>query len=225
MNFWMWLINWELAQKNKMEKVINRVNKLKNLPLKNIVNKRMQDFSYFQNATNEEVFLELCFCFMTANFQAAKSWEIQKNLGSEFWTLNEKELQLKLKKMGHRFWPQRGSRIFEARWLKDCINEELMKFDNEIEIRNWIVENLKGIGMKEASHFLRNIGYNDVAIIDKHIINILVNEGLVERPKTLTRRKYFEIEKILRKLGQKTELSLGELDLYLWSEQTGKVLK
>lgn len=208
-----------------MKKLINRVEKLKNSNLKKIIDKRMQEFSYFKDASNEEVFLELCFCFMTANFQAAKSWEIQKALGSELWALSERELQLKLKRMGHRFWPQRGSRIFEARWLVSCINSELARHEDEIEMRDWIVGNLKGLGMKEASHFLRNIGYNDVAIIDKHIINILVDEGLIERPKTLTAKRYVEIEGVLRKLGRKVNLSLGELDLYLWSEQTGKVLK
>ena len=208
-----------------MRKLITRVEKLKKSPLKEVVDKRMKEFSYFRNASNEEVFLELCFCFMTANFQAKKSWEIQKEIGSGFWEMGEEELQLKLKELGHRFWPQRGTRIFEVRWLKDKINSELEKFSDEIEMRKWIVENLKGLGMKEASHFLRNVGYFDVAIIDKHIINILVSEGLIEKPKTLSVKKYLEIEEVLKELGIKTGLNLGELDLYLWSEQTGKVLK
>lgn len=209
-----------------MRKLIKRVEQLKETELKDKIDKRIQEFSYFrEKGLSEEIFLELCFCFMTANFQAQKSWEIQKEIGPNFWKLSEKDLQLKLKEMGHRFWPQRGSRIYEARFLKDEIKNKLEEFENEKLAREWIVKNLKGLGMKEASHFLRNIGYNDVAIIDKHIINILVSEGLIERPKTITPRKYIEIENILRKLSKKTNLSLGELDLYLWSEQTGKVLK
>lgn len=209
-----------------MKKLIQRIENLKKSPLKKIIKNRMNEFSYFRkHGSNKEIFSELCFCFMTANFQAQKSWDIQKTLGSKLWTLEEKELQLKLKEMGHRFWPQRGSRIYEARWLKTSINEELNRHRNELEMRDWIVNNLKGLGMKEASHFLRNIGYFNVAIIDKHIINILVSENLIERPNTITPKKYLEIEKILRDIGEKTNLSLGELDLYLWSEQTGKVLK
>src|SRR5680860_792541 len=99
-----------------MRKLVNRVNKLKESSLKKVIDDRMKDFSYFQNAPDEEVFLELCFCFMTANFQAAKSWEIQKKIDSGFWKMSEGKLQLELKQMGHRFWPQRGSRIYEARW-------------------------------------------------------------------------------------------------------------
>jgi N-glycosylase/DNA lyase len=208
-----------------MEKLIEKVERLKKTPLKTVIDERMKDFNYFRDASSEEVFLEMCFCFMTANFQAEKSWKIQKELGSKMWTLEEEALQLELKRLGHRFWPQRGTRICEARGFKDSILDELAKFDNEIEMREWIVKNFKGLGMKEASHFLRNVGYNNVAIIDKHIINILVSEEIIERPKTVTPTKYVEIEKALREIAQKTKLSLGELDLYLWSEATGKVLK
>ena len=79
--------------------------------------------------------------------------------------------------------------------------------------------------MKEASHFLRNIGFSNYAIIDFHIIDLLVKEKLITRPKTLTPKRYLEIESILETLAKKTKLSLGELDLYLWYMETGKILK
>jgi len=64
-----------------------------------------------------------------------------------------------------------------------------------------------------------------LAIIDYHIVDVLVRYGIIERPKTLTRRKYLEIESILEKIAERTGLTLGELDLYLWYMETGKVLK
>ena len=79
--------------------------------------------------------------------------------------------------------------------------------------------------MKESSHFLRNIGYKNLAIIDFHIIDLLVKQNLIEKPKTITSKKYIEIENILKELTEKTDTSLGELDLYLWYEETGKILK
>ena len=88
-----------------------------------------------------------------------------------------------------------------------------------------MVDNIKGLGMKEASHFLRNIGFKDFAIIDFHIIDILVKYGLIKKPKTLTKNKYLEIEGILKEIAKKTNLNLAELDLYLWYEETDKVLK
>ena len=77
------------------------------------------------------------------------------------------------------------------------------KNKNEYEKREWLVKNIKGIGYKEASHFLRNIGYKNIAIIDFHILDLLVKNNLLkEKPKTLTKGKYLEIENILRKLAQ-----------------------
>jgi N-glycosylase/DNA lyase len=34
-----------------------------------------------------------------------------------------------------------------------------------------------------------------------------------------------EIEEVLKELSEKTNINLGELDLYLWYEETGKILK
>jgi len=72
---------------------------------------------------------------------------------------------------------------------------------------------------------LRNIGYEEFAIIDFHIVDLLVREGLIERPKTLTPKKYIEIEHILFRIARKANLNLGELDMYLWYLETNKILK
>jgi len=74
---------------------------------------------------------------------------------------------------------------------------------------------------------LRNIGYKNLAIIDFHIIDLLVRYGLIEKPrnKSLTPKRYLEIENALKKISKKTGLHLGELDLYLWYLETGKILK
>ena len=81
--------------------------------------------------------------------------------------------------------------------------------------------------MKESSHFLRNIGHKNLAIIDFHIVDLLFKHGLIEKPKnkSLTEKKYLEIENVLKKIAEQTKTNLGELDLYLWYEETGKILK
>src|SRR3989344_905792 len=101
--------------------------------------------------------------------------------------------------------------------VSEVIRGRIREFEN--------VENVKGFGMKESSHFLRNIGVKDIAIIDFHIVDLLVAEGLIQRPKSLSREKYLEIEDVLIGLANKVNLSLAELDLYLWYIETGKVLK
>jgi len=168
------------------------------------------------------VFSELCFCLLTANFNAIGGIKIQKEIGSGFVELSQEDLALELKRLGHRFPNARANYIYNARSVD--VKGALSDLNGQ-ELRNWLVKNVKGLGMKEASHFLRNIGYEEFAIIDFHIVDLLVREGLIERPKTLTPKKYIEIEHILFRIARKANLNLGELDMYLWYLETNKILK
>ena len=208
-----------------MNTLIAVVEKHKNSPIKNLVDMRMKEFSDLGKKSSKEIFKELCFCFMTANFSASGGIKIQNAIGEGFLTLPLEELAKKLSELGHRFPNARANFVVGARNYIETIKETLDSINSDEERRNWIVKNIKGIGMKEASHFLRNIGYKNVAIIDFHIVDLLAREGLIEKPKTITPKKYIEIENILKQLAEKTNTSLGELDLYLWYEETGKILK
>ena len=185
----------------------------------------MKEFENLGKKESNELFKELCFCFMTANFSAHGGIKIQNEIQDGFLTFSEKKLAKRLSELGHRFPNARASYILGARSHKDNIKETLESIEDDLKKREWIVENIKGIGMKEASHFLRNIGYKNLAIIDFHIIDLLVRHNLIEKPKTITLKKYLEVEKILKKVSEKTNTNLGELDLYLWYKETGKILK
>ena len=193
--------------------------------IKSVVEQRMNEFKQKGSSNSEEIFQELCFCILTANYSAEGGIRIQREIGSGFIDLPEDKLINELKRLGHRFPSTRAKYIVEARRYAHNIKEILSKFPNGKSAREWLVKNIKGLGMKEASHFLRNIGYNDVAIIDFHIVDLLVREGLILRPKTMTRNRYLEIERILERLANEVGIGLGELDLYLWYIETGKVLK
>lgn len=207
-----------------MLNLINKIENLKKGEVSSLVSVRLQEFQDYGNEKKEKVFSELCFCLLTANFQADKCIQIQKDMGRGFEFLSQEELAKKLKQVGHRFWPQRAERIVKARECKTELCNLVFKSSGQ-EMRKWLVETVFGMGMKEASHFLRNIGYTDLAIIDFHIIDLMVSEGLIERPKTLTPKRYVEIENVLKGLGEKVGLNLAELDLYLWYLETGKILK
>lgn len=210
-----------------MEKLIEAVKKLKNSKVKNLVDVRINQFKELGKKSNKEIFNELCFCILTANFNAEKSMKIQNEIKDGFYTLPEHQLAEKLRQFGHRFPNARAKYIVEARKHKDSLKSIIESFDvnNGNELRDWLVENVKGIGYKLASHFLRNIGYTNFAILDFHVIDILIKHKLIERPKTLTKKKYLEIEEALKTIAKKLNLSLAELDLYLWYMETGKVLK
>ena len=129
-----------------------------------------------------------------------------------------------LRRLGHRYPRKRAEYIVEARKLKDSLNKIVGSLDGE-SAREWLVKNVRGIGYKEASHFLRNVGYTDLAIIDYHILDLLVKHRVIEKPRTMTRRRYLEIESLLKRLADRLNVNLAELDLYLWYLETGKILK
>jgi N-glycosylase/DNA lyase len=207
-----------------MKKLIQKIEELKNTNIKITIDNRIQEFKKINKKSNNELFNELCFCLLTANFNAEKSIKIQENIGECFLTDSKEEIAQNLKKYGHRFPNARADYIIKSKKCKEELNK-VMNFYDKQSIREWIVDNVKGIGYKESSHFLRNIGFDDYAIIDFHIIDLLVKYEIIKKPKTITKNKYLEIEKILKRIAEKTNLTLAELDLYLWYIETGKVLK
>ncbi|WXG47347.1 MAG: N-glycosylase/DNA lyase [Candidatus Atabeyarchaeum deiterrae] len=208
-----------------LEEVLESVRNLKQSDVRSLVESRLKEFEQNGRRTSNEIFKELCFCILAANFNAERSMKIQMQIGDGFLFFQRGMLARKLRALGHRFPNTRAKYIVQAREYKDSLKEIIRSHENEDELREWLAENVMGIGYKESSHFLRNIGYNGLAILDFHIIDIMVRCGLIDEPKTLTKRRYREIEGILRKVAERSSLELGELDLYLWYMETGRVLK
>jgi N-glycosylase/DNA lyase len=208
-----------------MEDLINSINQLKDSEISEVINDRIEEFSSIKEGTIEDIFIEMCFCIMTANCGAEKCIEIHELIGNDFLNLSENELIFAFKKYGYRFPNVRANYVIESRKLIKELEDTLKDSKNEANLREWIVKNVKGLGYKEASHFLRNVGFQDYAIIDFHIVDLLVKYHLINKPKTMTKSKYLEIEGILKELGEKLKLNMAQLDLYLWYMETGKVLK
>jgi N-glycosylase/DNA lyase len=205
--------------------ILQAIESLKRSGVSDTIAARLDEFREAGRSPDIRIFQELSFCLLTANFNAQRTIEIQKALGDGFLTLTEPELSKKLKQYGHRFPEARAKFIVEARQHAATLRKTLGSFSDERALRAWLADNVKGLGYKESSHFLRNIGYENIAIIDFHIIDLLVRHGLIQRPKTLTPKKYLEIEQVLKNLGRQAGLNMAELDLYLWYIETGKILK
>lgn len=208
-----------------MHELINSIEKLKKSEVSKIIDKRIKQFSVIRDCSIEDIFIEMCFCIMTANCGAEKCIEIHELIDKDFLNLSEIDLVKAFRDYGYRFPNVRANYIIESRKYINKLKNELNCFTDELHLRDWIVKNIKGLGYKEASHFLRNSGFNNYAIIDFHIVDLLVKHDLIERPKTMTKSKYLEIENVLKELGNKLHLNMAELDLYLWYMETGKVLK
>ncbi|WP_029551688.1 N-glycosylase/DNA lyase [Thermocrinis jamiesonii] len=190
------------------------------------------DFRPFLDVKYEaDIFSELCFCILTANSSATIGIKAQKEIGIEgFKSMSVEEITYVLSSLGHRFAQQRAERIVKAR---DNFHKtlELLKAGGEPStLRDLLSDTcskykVEGFGMKEASHFLRNIGYDNISIVDRHIFRFLKEKGLIPDYKTMTRKIYLQAEEALKGIAEKLGLSLAELDLYVFYLKTGKVLK
>jgi len=219
---------------------------------KDKINNRLRDFDNFYNKPyswfyennkmelrevnkddNERLFEELCFCIFTANTSAEMGMKAIDAVRELLFNGKAEEMTKKLEGI-YRFNNLRPSYIIHTReYLKNEIDFKLknkiesMK-NNLDELRNFFAFNpgIKGLSYKEASHFLRNIGFKGYAILDKHILNSLIEFGVIDNIKTpVTAKLYPEIEKKMKLFSNEIEIPMDELDLLLWSRRNGKILK
>ncbi len=208
-----------------MEELLEELESLKGSKIRETIDARIGGFRGIGRSSDEDIFSELCFCLMTANCSAERCIRAQKEIGSGFMTLPEPELKRKVRELVCRFYNNKTDYVMRARSKRGELMSVLRAIREGKKARCWLVKNIKGLGMKEASHFLRNIGYGDAAIIDFHIVDLLERYGLLKKPKSMTQKAYLDIEKKLREIAKKAGMNLAELDLYLWYMETGKVLK
>ena len=186
---------------------------------------KAQNFRNLKTAGKEQLFFELCFCILAANTSAELGIRMQEALGMQaFLTYDQMDLRNALKLGRYRFYNTRSTYIYNSRWIVDEL-PDIVNSTNPDEAREYLVREVYGIGYKEASHFLRNVGVFDFAILDKHILRFLGSSLNIKIPRSLTAKRYLEIEKKFVDLSMKHDLEPGILDLILWKQATGKVLK
>jgi len=183
----------------------------------------LSEFEKNKTSSKKDKFLELCFCILVANSSMEKTFKIWKEIGKDFLKLTKEELSQRLKELGYRFYNKRAEYIVEARNKMELL-EEILKLDDEFMIREKLIKNFKGIGWKEASHFLRNLGYKNFVILDRHVLKSLRDLSIIDEiPKALNKRIYLKIEERLREIANKLEISLAELDFYLFYKSSRKI--
>jgi N-glycosylase/DNA lyase len=186
----------------------------------------------WNSGTNERLWEEMVFCFFTGGCSARMGLRSVEAVRPILISGDHAELAAALRGK-HRYPNARAGYIVASRdFLQEhCglrLRETLQNFENDLERRDWLVKEkrIKGLGYKEASHFLRNIGLKGYAILDKHILRSLAELGIIEDPKPPnTRTKYLLVEEKLKKLADTAKIDFDELDLVLWSLKTGEILK
>ncbi len=194
---------------------------------------RLAEFrSVWLGGSDLRLWEEMVFCFFTGGCSARmgiRSIEAVRHLLADG---SQQDLAAALTGV-HRYPNARSRYIVASRdhLMEHCglrLREKLSSFSDDMERRDWLVKDkgIKGLGYKEASHYLRNIGFSGYAILDKHVLNCLAELGLIDDPSPPTRRdRYIATETALRDLSSDLNIDMDEMDLVLWSMKTGEILK
>lgn len=194
---------------------------------------RLADFREVGRGTDEQLFEELCFALLAIQSSARSSDAAVRALTRDglLWTADSVTIARHLRHRT-RFHNHKADYIVRARTQffpegTPVLRSALDKFPNSQETRAWLVAEVDGLGYKEASHFLRNIGRGeDLAILDRHILRNLLRHRVIGRmPKSLTPKRYLAIEARMVEFTKSLGISLGVLDLLWWSRQTGEIFK
>ncbi len=185
---------------------------------------------------------ELCFCILSANVQYELAFSTMKILWKKClldsrWLLGSpvsKTILLEEMSMAqffpktkigrtrkYRYPSARSESIVDAAkaiYSRSSLKEILSGSNNPTLVRKFLYDNIPGLGIKEASHFLRNISYcNSLAIIDVHVLSFLIRMNLISnKPASMTLKKYILIEQLLNDLVSYYNLELGLFDLAIW---------
>jgi len=218
---------------------------------------RLKQFGKIRSdGRDEEIFTELAFCILTPQSKAKYCWDAIVKLGDEKILFRGDTEKIREGLRYVRFKNKKAVYIVKARELfqhppipplsrggwggvesnkgvtegfnhRVSIKPVLSKFNDVNKLREWLVNNIKGIGYKEASHFLRNIGFGkNIAILDRHILRNLKHFGAIEEiPKSIGRERYMQIEKNMAEFAREVDIPISHLDLLLWYKETGEIFK
>ncbi len=197
------------------------------------ISARLGEFrEIWRTGTDVRLWEEMVYCFFTGGCSARMGLRSVEAVRPFLWEGSRERLTEALLGV-HRYPNARAGYVVASReFLKEhCgmrIRTKLGSFEDPLERRDWLVKEkgIKGLGYKEASHFLRNIGFGGYAILDKHVLRCMAELGLIESPKPPnTRDRYLSVETTLKKFADLLKIDFDEMDLVLWSLRTGEILK
>jgi N-glycosylase/DNA lyase len=189
---------------------------------------RLADFEkVWEESDDAAIFTELVFCIFTPQSKAKSCWAAVERVCDAELLINGSAKEIAINLKGVRFHNTKARRVVEARKHLDCFKARITGFETPFEAREWLVENINGMGYKEASHFLRNIGMGrDLAILDRHILKNLVLLGVIDEiPRHISPKKYLEIEASMKIFSDREKIPMAHLDILLWYRETGEIFK
>lgn len=95
----------------------------------------------------------------------------------------------------------------------------LSRFPDASHARRWLVENAPGVGPKQASMFLRNVGLTySLAILDRHVLKYMSALGISDhaQPFVSGMPTYLRLEQTLSEHATRIGYEVGLLDWAIW---------
>ena len=196
------------------------------LSKKEAIRRRLAEFRAIEPS---EYFYELVYCLLTPQTSAESAEKVVEELQRlSFHSLPiDPEPILRNRSTYIRFHKTKSKHLL---MLKNDVPGILMAMSEQrgpSAKREWLVKNVMGLGYKEATHFLRNVGLNGgLAILDRHILRNLKRYAAIRSvPKSLSRTKYLSLERSFARFSERIGISVDELDLLFWSMETGVIRK
>ncbi len=199
-------------------------------PVKAQIESRLDEFrQIWEKGSDEDLFRELVFCLLTPQSRAKTASAAVERLSKKSMIYRGSAEEIQRELVGVRFNERKAEYICLARkmFTSQSLRATLAGFSSATAAREWLVKNVKGLGYKEASHFLRNIGLGEeLAILDRHILKNLQLLGVIkEKPESLSKKTYLEIEKKMTAFSKRIGIPMGHLDLLLWYKEAGEIFK
>ena len=190
------------------------------------IRRRLEEF---RAVDPSEYFYELVYCLLTPQTSAESAGKVVEELQRLSFHCHpvDPEPILRNRSTYIRFHKTKSKHLVKLKDDFPVILKAVSQHTDPSARREWLVKNVMGIGYKEATHFLRNIGLNGgLAILDRHILRNLKRYGAIRSvPKSLSHRKYLSFERSFIRFSERIGISLDELDLLFWSMETGMIRK
>lgn len=175
--------------------------------------------SIWENALQEHLLLELLFCLLKPQSNAPLCWEKALELVSSGKLYNSTVDEISAIIHPVRF------KNNKAKYVKKAISlfgnnslREFLQGDDIYILGDTLVKTVGGLGYKEASHFLRNIGIGfSLSILDRHILRCLKDFYVIDTiPNALTPQRYKDIERAMQDFSKIINIPISHLDFVFW---------
>jgi N-glycosylase/DNA lyase len=201
--------------------------------IKPAVDARLAEFRVLGSAGSDDaLFREMCFCTCTPQTDAHRAFDAAEALERRglLRAGSAADIAAALRECGVRFHNNKAAYIAEnRRKFLPGIGAALAEIPAQAGVgaRNGLAAQVRGWGLKEASHFLRNTGRGSrVCILDRHILRRLAFYGVIKAvPASLAPALYCAIESRMQGFAAQIQVPPDALDLVFWYQAKGEVFR